>query len=176
MAESGPSPSGAQRRAQLDIDVVRHSDAWTNSGITDEMVALAATTAFDFAPARVAECYQVAIVLADDAEVQSLNRTWRGKDAPTNVLSFPADDASSEPRPLGDVILGYETVAKEAGEQDIALADHVCHLTVHGVLHLLGFDHASDREAQEMEELERRALASLGIADPYADGLAEVSP
>lgn len=176
MADSGPSPSGAQRRARLDIDVVRHSDAWDNSGVTDAMVALAATTAFDFAPERKSEHYEVAILLADDAEIRTLNRTWRGKDAATNVLSFPADDNLSEPRPLGDVILGYETVAKEAGEQDIALTDHVCHLTIHGMLHLLGFDHDSDREAEKMEDLERRALASLGIADPYADSVVEVSP
>lgn len=177
MAEAGPSPSGAPRRAQLDIDVVRHSDAWTSADITDPMVALAATTAFDLAPPRAAEHYEVAIVLADDAEVQTLNRTWRGEDSPTNVLSFPAD-AASEPRPLGDVVLGYETVAREAAEQEIALADHVCHLTVHGMLHLLGYDHASDDEAERMEDLERRALASLGIADPYAPDslIVEVSP
>jgi len=176
MAEAGPSPSGAPRRARLDIDVVRHGDAWESSGVTDALVSLAATAAFNFAPAHASEHCEVAVVLTDDAEVRTLNRTWRGKDVSTNVLSFPADDRLSEPRPLGDVILAYETLVREAREQDVALADHVCHLTIHSMLHLLGFHHDSDREREDMEDLERQALASLGIADPYADAVAEVWP
>ena len=112
--------------------------------------------------------------------MQTLNSQWRGKDAPTNVLSFPAGDAPGEPGPLGDIVIAYETAAKEAEEATMPFGDHVSHLVVHGVLHLLGFDHMQDDEAERMEQLERRGLASLGIADPYRDdgeaGLAEASP
>lgn len=107
---------------------------------------------------------EISIVLADDAAVHALNRRWRGRDAPTNVLSFASDE-----RPLlGDVVLAYETVAREAADQDKSLSDHLAHLVVHGVLHLLGFDHETgEDEAEEMEALERHILAGLNIADPY---------
>jgi probable rRNA maturation factor len=113
--------------------------------------------------------YAVTIVLTDDAAMRSLNRTWRGKDAPTNVLSFAGSDTPGEMDLLGDVVVAYETAREEAREANIALSAHVSHLVVHGVLHLLGFDHGQDEAAERMEGLERTALASLGIADPYAD-------
>ena len=126
-----------------------------------------------------AETYGLTIVLSGDEEVRGLNRTWRGKDTPTNVLSFPAGAQPGAPRQLGDVVLAFETVAREADAQGLAVSDHVSHLVVHGVLHLLGFDHASEDEAEKMESTERRLLASLGIADPYAEkrhvSVAEVS-
>lgn len=175
MAEAGPSP-GAHGRARLHVEVVRHDDDWDRASVTDAMLALAAKAAFELLPSRDPLDYEVAIVLASDDEVQELNRTWRGQDKPTNVLSFPAGDSHVSSQegvpgaalPLGDVVLGYQTVAREAKEQDITLGDHACHLTVHGVLHLLGFDHDTPAQAEEMEALERRALAQLGIADPYA--------
>ena len=107
-------------------------------------------------------------MLTDDAEMRALNRTWRGKDAATNVLSFPAREKVRGPGLLGDVVLAYETTLKEARAQGIALDAHVSHLVVHGVLHLIGFDHLEDSDAERMEAIERTALASLGIADPYA--------
>ena len=114
------------------------------------------------------------IALASDAQVQALNAQYRGKDKPTNVLSFPSppmpSDASleGEPTPLGDVVLAAETVAAETRELGVPLAHHVQHLVVHGVLHLLGYDHEDDEEeAVEMEALETRLLAGLGVADPY---------
>ncbi len=137
--------------------------------VTDAMLKRAARAAFLAAPVLPHGTYQVTIVLTDDAEMRNLNRTWRGKDAATNVLSFPADDGIREPGLLGDVVLAYETTLEEARQQNIALQDHVSHLVVHGVLHLLGFDHAEDEAAERMESLERTALASLGIADPYAE-------
>lgn len=117
---------------------------------------------------------EMSVVLADDALVQQLNRDYRGKDKPTNVLSFALTEAD-EPElgegaavMLGDVILAYETVQREAAEQGKSAADHLVHLVVHGVLHLLGYDHMTDDEAEEMEALETQLLAGLGIADPYA--------
>jgi probable rRNA maturation factor len=108
-------------------------------------------------------------VLTDDAKIRALNRSWRGKDTATNVLSFPAPaGGSAEPRPLGDVVLARETIAREAVEQRIPAQDHLAHLTVHGVLHLLGYDHENDRDAETMERLEREILARLGVPDPYA--------
>jgi probable rRNA maturation factor len=115
---------------------------------------------------------ELCIVLADDAEQRRLNRDWRGIDRSTNVLSFASWDPAIElpadaPLLLGDVILAYETVAREAEEQGKAIIDHLCHLIIHGVLHLLGYDHATEREAVTMEKLETSILASLGMADPY---------
>jgi probable rRNA maturation factor len=117
---------------------------------------------------------EVSLVLADDTTVQGLNRDWRGKDQPTNVLSFAALDdedapvVEGAPLLLGDVILAFETCAREAEEQGKTLPNHLSHLVVHGVLHLLGYDHEEDEaEAEEMERLEAAILARFGIADPY---------
>ena len=118
----------------------------------------------------------VSLCLTDDAEVQALNARWRGIDAPTNVLSFPSPPVrqTGEPRMLGDVALAYETVAREAQEEGASLADHFCHLVAHGFLHLIGYDHQTDEEAERMEGLEKRVLARLGITDPYADELPDI--
>jgi probable rRNA maturation factor len=115
---------------------------------------------------------ELGIRLADDAEQRRLNRDWRGIDLPTNVLAFPAWEPGAgvpegAPWLLGDLALAYETVAREAQQQDKAFADHFRHLVVHGVLHLLGYDHATDVEAAQMEALETSILAELGVADPY---------
>lgn len=136
--------------------------------------ARAALAAADQAPPGAAAA-ELSIVLADDALVQSLNRQWRGRDAPTNVLAFAAqeggtpDPASPLPVLLGDVVLACETVTREAAAQGKPLADHLRHLVVHGVLHLLGYDHVADADAQRMEALETRVLAGLGIPDPYRE-------
>jgi probable rRNA maturation factor len=113
---------------------------------------------------------EVCVHLACDAEVQALNARWRGKDAPTNVLSFPAvEPARLGTAPLlGDVFVAFETLAREAVAERKSLRDHFSHLVVHGFLHLVGFDHVEDREAEAMEATEIRALARLGVADPYA--------
>lgn len=108
---------------------------------------------------------EIAVLLTDDARMQVLNRDFRGKDAPTNVLSFPA--AGPDAAFLGDIALGLETLEREAGEQGKTLEDHLTHLVVHGVLHLLGYDHLESAEAETMEGLERQVLAGLGVADPY---------
>ena len=176
MAEGGPSP-GAHGRAKLHVEVVRRSDDWDRASVTDAGLTLAAEAAFALVPSSGPQSYEVAILLTGDDDVRELNRTWRGQDKPTNVLSFPAregrdlpqqEEVSGTPVPLGDVVLSFQTVAREAKDQGIALCDHACHLTVHGVLHLLGLDHDTLEQAEDMEALERRALAQLGIADPYA--------
>jgi len=119
---------------------------------------------------------ELAVTLADDRELRRLNRQWRGQDKPTNVLSFPSGALDSTaalppdmPVPLGDVVLGLETCAREAAAAGLPLAHHLEHLVVHGVLHLLGYDHETDGEAEAMERLESAVLAARGIADPYAD-------
>jgi probable rRNA maturation factor len=112
--------------------------------------------------------FNLVVLLTDDAAVQDLNARFRGKDKPTNVLSFPA--AENPERHLGDVALGYGVCAREADEQGKRLAHHLQHLVVHGVLHLLGFDHMSDDEAEAMEGLERLVMAGLGAPDPYDAG------
>jgi probable rRNA maturation factor len=112
---------------------------------------------------------ELSIRLVDGAEGRQLNHQYRGKDYATNVLSFPADLPPAVKLPLlGDLVICAPVVAREAAEQDKKLRDHYAHLTVHGVLHLLGHDHEIEAEAERMEAIERRILAGLGIADPYA--------
>ena len=182
MSEGGPSRNSGEppQRTDLAVEVVRHGSAWDGSAISDATVRLAAHAAFAEAPPPSPVACEATVVLTDDTEMRDLNRTWRGKDQPTNVLSFPAGDGPDETGALGDIVIAYETAEKEADETGIAFADHVSHLVVHGVLHLLGFDHMQEEEAERMENLERRALASIGIADPYRcgdeAGLAEVTP
>lgn len=179
-------------RAPVDILVTVEADGWLAALPESETLCLrAAGAALEAAAGRLrAGPAELSVVLADDAAVHVLNRTWRGKDAPTNVLSFPfhelnsleENDESMKIKPvesvaagppvpllLGDVILAHETVAREADAQSKPLADHVTHLVVHGVLHLLGFDHVEDLDAARMERTETEILARLGIADPYAD-------
>lgn len=160
--------------ALLEIDVMQEAGQWP--GDAAEQARRAALTAY--AMAGGAEEAELCIVLADDHFVQDLNKTYRGKDKPTNVLSFPARSipvaAGPEPmgfRLLGDIVLARETLEREAAEQGKRIEDHVAHLVVHGVLHLLGQDHEEDKEAEIMEGLERKILQSMGIDDPYADGM-----
>jgi probable rRNA maturation factor len=114
------------------------------------------------------EAYGPAVLaLSSDAAIRSLNKTFRKQDKPTNVLSFPAPQRERGTS-LGDVILAFETCQKEAGDAGISIGDHACHLALHGLLHLLGYDHGSDADAEIMEGLESRLLAAVGIGDPYA--------
>lgn len=116
---------------------------------------------------------ELSVLFTDDAAMRALNSRWRGKDSPTNVLSFPqsgpkALGAGAAGGLLGDIVLAAETVAREAELAEKPLEDHMAHLIIHGFFHLLGHDHAVDSEAEEMEQLERAALSRMGIADPYA--------
>jgi probable rRNA maturation factor len=129
---------------------------------------------------------EVSTVLTHDAEVQILNRDYRGKDKPTNILSFPQLDDTAPILPdgatilLGDLVLAFETVASEAKARDIDLWQHVTHLIIHGLLHLVGFDHMDDNSAVAMEQLEVQAMARLSLDDPYrfdaADNIGQDNP
>jgi len=155
----------------VDIAVMIESDRW--AAVLPGAAALAEGAArAALAAAPPADPAQLGIVLADDALVRRLNATYRGQDKPTNVLSFPQDAATlpAIPTPLGDVVLAFETVAGEAAAQEKTLADHLAHLVVHGVLHVVGFDHETDGDAAGMEDLERRILRGLGVGDPYRLG------
>lgn len=130
--------------------------------------------AFEGAPTL----YEIAVKLTDDKEVHALNRAYRDKDKPTNVLSFPmvqsdllevTDNTDDGEVLLGDIVLASGVCAREAEEKGISIVAHATHLIVHGTFHLLGYDHMDDAEAEAMEALETRALASIGIADPYGD-------
>jgi probable rRNA maturation factor len=151
------------------IDVEIEDEAWTAALPQAEMLARgAALAALD---AEGAGHEGVTILLADDEAVRQLNARFRGKDAPTNVLSFPAPH--NPERHLGDIALAYGVCAREAAEQGKPIGHHLQHLTVHGVLHLLGYDHIGDDEAEAMESLERAVLAQLGVPDPYGVGEGE---
>lgn len=170
MSEPGPSPTSETIAA---IDIVRHTEIWDGmGGVSDTLLARAALAAVTAVTSAGDAPHEITLVLTDDGEMRELNNSWRGKDASTNVLSFPAGAPISPgggPVPLGDIVLAAETVRAEAEQQGISVADHVTHLVVHGVLHLLGYDHEGDEEAESMEGLETRILAALGVADPYAE-------
>lgn len=114
------------------------------------------------------EALEVTVRLTDNDEIRELNHEYRGKDAPTNVLSFPCDwDLPEEPRLLGDIVIAVEVVNREAKEQNKKMEAHWAHIVVHGLLHLLGYDHLNDADAEKMETLEKQILAELGFPDPY---------
>ena len=147
------------------IDVLIEAPQWL--GMTGDILRHVREAARLALSSRGATDAEICVLLADDATVQRLNRQFRGQDKPTNVLSFPVSLSSKETAMLGDIVLAYETVAREAEEQDKPLVHHAQHLTVHGVLHLLGFDHETEADAKIMEALETKLLAALGIPDPY---------
>ena len=150
------------------LEIIVEAPAW--NALRGVKPALRRAISAAAAPMQLEES-ELAIVLTDDAAVRKLNRRWRGSDKATNVLSFPAHGLvppGSGPRPLGDVVIAYETMAREAQEQGLPLTHHLTHLAVHGFLHLLGYDHESDTEAETMEQLERDILARLDVPDPYA--------
>ena len=164
------------------LDVAIEADPeWDSSSRWEPLVRSAAEAAIaESAFPQLAESerrLELSVRLADDSQVQALNAQWRGKDKPTNVLSFPQLDpsdleAASAPGPelmLGDLVLARGTCEREAADKAIPLEDHAAHLVVHGTLHLLGYDHQDDGSAEEMESREVRALARLGIADPYSE-------
>lgn len=166
----GPDPEPDQR-SWITADIVEDGGDWSGFPNVETLIELA-TEVVAGAPELAIGAASVAIALSSDSNVRKLNAAYRGFDKPTNVLSFPAPPGIAipgEPRFLGDIVLAAETVLAEAEARDISPADHLRHLVVHGLLHLLGFDHETDEEADRMERLETTLLARLGIADPHID-------
>jgi len=149
------------------VDIVVQSARWRSEPEAEMTVRRAIAEAAVATSIRGAA--ELAIVLTDDTAIRALNRAWRGLDEPTNVLSFPAGKVSARdaPAPLGDIVIAYETTAHEAATEGRPFAHHLAHLAVHGFLHLLGYDHESDDDADAMEDLERTILARLDVPDPY---------
>jgi probable rRNA maturation factor len=152
------------------VDILVESARWSGRRGVQPLLRRAIAGASAALPARAARSTsgaELAIVLTNDSAIRKLNRTWRGKDEPTNVLAFPADQQAGRPRLLGDVVIAYETLAREARTERKPFDHHLAHLAVHGFLHLCGYDHESDRQAATMERLETAILARLGVPDPY---------
>lgn len=169
--EEGEPP---ERDGPLVIDVVIDEADWSAFGDVEAAVMAAAQAVGTHAELGI-ERAEATVALSSDAEVAALNGTFRGKPTPTNVLSFPAGPQgpgpalTNAPRMLGDIIVARETLLREAAGQGISPSHHLKHLVVHGLLHLLGYDHETEDEASVMETLETSILAGLGIADPYAE-------
>ncbi len=171
MRQADDKPPPAEPCASAAIDVVVEAALWRAEPAAEAAVTRAIAAAAD----AVGEAADVAVLLTDDDHIRILNRDFRKLDKATNVLSFPAAPAMAAPaavrdvpRFLGDIAIAFETTQREASAEGKPLAHHVSHLAVHGFLHLVGYDHESDAEAEAMEALERRILARLGIPDPYA--------
>jgi probable rRNA maturation factor len=165
-APSLPRKRGREKQAQ--IEVIVRSARWRKRPTAKTIVKKAVLAAAKAVSTRPIE---LAIVLSDDSAIRALNRDWRGKNAPTNVLSFPAaapGKARSASPYVGDIVIAYQTMAREAVAEGKPFNHHLTHLAVHGFLHLLGYDHENDRDAEKMERLERKILKRLAIPDPYA--------
>src|SRR3984957_14646251 len=154
-------------RPTLQIDVLVVSDRWKKADQARSIVRRAVTRAAAATPSTAGA--ELAIVLTDDSAIRLLNRDWRGVDAATNVLSFPAKNVAGKPLGghLGDIVLAFETIAREARGEHKPFAHHVAHLAVHGFLHLVGYDHQDEKDAADMEQAEREILHGLAIPDPY---------
>ena len=148
------------------IDVVIGSTRWNKAPQAARLVRRIITAA---APVRMRRA-ELSVTLTNDRAIGALNRQWRGQDKPTNVLSFPTPRSGVHHGALhlGDIVIAYETTAREARQEGKAFDHHLAHLALHGFLHLLGYDHESHRQAETMERRERLILARLGVPDPYA--------
>jgi probable rRNA maturation factor len=151
------------------VDIVIESEEWDSRPELAVQIEKAIHAAVDASGVTTLATGEIAVLLTDDEGIAALNERWRGKAVPTNVLSWPATSPkllALSPM-IGDIAVAHETASREAGEEGKTFADHVLHLCVHGTLHLLGFDHETDEQAETMERLEQSILHGLGIADPY---------
>jgi probable rRNA maturation factor len=167
--------SGAMAQSALPMtEVLVVADCWRSEPNAEAVIHRAIAAAAEVVDADVGEA-EIAVMLTDDAGIRTLNSNWRGIDKPTNVLSFPAlqpagDGSPDEaPRMLGDIAIAFETTRGEADNEQTPFDHHLSHLAVHGFLHLIGYDHEKNDDAEAMETLEAEILAQLGIPDPYAD-------
>jgi probable rRNA maturation factor len=167
--------SGSMAPFALPItEVLVVAECWQSEPNSEAVIQRAVAAAAELVKSELGEA-ELAVMLTDDSGIRTLNNNWRGIDKPTNVLSFPAlpptggsgpDDA---PRMLGDIAIAYQTTRAEADDEQKPFDHHLSHLAVHGFLHLIGYDHEKDDDAEAMESLESEILAQLGIPDPYAD-------
>jgi probable rRNA maturation factor len=155
-------------------EVLVVADCWQNEPNAETIIQRAIAAAAEEVDDDVGEA-EIAVMLTDDPGIRTLNSNWRGIDKPTNVLSFPAlqpegaRKPGDAPRMLGDIAIAYETTRREADAEGKPFEHHLSHLAIHGFLHLIGYDHENDADAEEMESLETEILEQLGIPDPYAD-------
>jgi len=174
-----PRKAGAGERHTMTLsvspatEILVVAECWRAETDAEAIILRAVEVAAEIADTETGDA-ELAIMLTDDAGIRTLNANWRGIDKPTNVLSFPALQPTGPslpgdpPRMLGDIAIAYETTRREADDEGKAFDHHLSHLAIHGFLHLIGYDHETDDEAVDMENLEREILARLGIADPYA--------
>jgi probable rRNA maturation factor len=167
--------SGSMAPFALPIsEVLVVAECWQSEPDAEAVIQRAIATAAEIADADIGEA-ELAVMLTDDAGIRTLNNNWRGIDKPTNVLSFPAlppagpNGPGDAPRMLGDIAIAYQTTRTEADDEQKPFDHHLSHLAVHGFLHLIGYDHEKDTDADAMETLETEILAQLGIPDPYTD-------
>jgi probable rRNA maturation factor len=156
------TPPPGRRAGAPEIDIQVASPLWAAQPLAEQTVRAA------IAAARTANGAdgEISVLLADDSAIRALNRDWRSIDKPTNVLSFPAAEATAG-KFLGDIVLAYETLARECADERRDFLHHLAHLTVHGFLHLIGYDHQTEQQADEMEGLESRIMRSMNMPDPY---------
>ena len=155
----------------LHIDIAVNTDGWPNEEALERLARKAVGAATGAARLAMPDGAELSLVFTGDGEMRAINSQWRGMDKPTNVLSFPASDLAPgemAEQMLGDIVFARETVEREAALEGKSFEDRLSHLMVHGFLHLFGYDHMNEDDAKVMEGLESRALAQLGIADPYA--------
>jgi len=145
------------------VDVRIDSALWKSQPLAEQTARQAIAAAAAAANAN----GEVSIVLTNDVAIKQLNRDWRGIDKPTNVLSFPAPKTSGGAKFLGDIVIAYETLDRECGDERRIFVQHLAHLTVHGFLHLVGYDHENDKQADEMEGLESKIMSAMKMPDPY---------
>jgi probable rRNA maturation factor len=155
-----------QRASPLQIDIQTQSPLWDAQPLAAQTVREALGAAASTLSTAGGE---VSIVLTSDSAIRDLNRDWRGIDKPTNVLSFPASGqtAIGDARLLGDIVIAYETLERECDDENRIFLHHLAHLSVHGFLHLIGYDHQTDVQAEEMEGLESKIMTRLNLPDPY---------
>jgi probable rRNA maturation factor len=155
-------------------EVLVVAECWQNEPDAEAVIQRAIAAAAESVDTDVGDA-ELAVMLTDDPGIRTLNSNWRGIDKPTNVLSFPALQPEGAPKPgdaprmLGDIAIAYETTRREADAEGKPFEHHLSHLAIHGFLHLIGYDHENDADAEEMESLETEILEQLGIPDPYAD-------
>jgi len=181
-AERAPEAGAARKRSSGSMasfappitEILVVAECWQAEPDSEAVIQRAVTAAAELVNAELGEA-ELAVMLTDDSGIRTLNNNWRGIDKPTNVLSFPAlpptggGGADDAPRMLGDIAIAYETTRREADDEQKPFDHHLSHLAVHGFLHLIGYDHEKDTDAEAMEDMEREILAALGIPDPYAD-------